>query len=100
MKVEFEIHDSRFERPEASCKVLVFHASGLHFVHSASDVGFSSKHDQFNNYDEFPKSRSSYGEKGRHRMYWAYFKDVQEAIRRAVNDERRKTVKKEEANNV
>lgn len=90
MKVEFEIHDSRFERPAKSCEVLVFHASGLNYINAGADVHYSREHDQFNNYDEFPRDKKRYGEDRKHRMYWAYFEDVQEAVRKAVNAERRK----------
>jgi hypothetical protein len=91
VKVEFEMYDSRYERPAKSCQVLVFHASGLHYINAGADVHYSREHDQFNNYDEIPKPERKYGEEDRkHRMYWAYFEDVQEAVRKAVNVERRK----------
>ena len=90
MKVEFEMYDSRYERPAKSCEVLVFHASGLNYVSAGTNVHYSHQHDQFNNYDEFPREKKRYGEGGKHRMYWAYFEDVQEAVRKAVNAERGK----------
>jgi hypothetical protein len=90
VKVEFEMYDSRYERPAKSCQVLVFHASGLHYINAGANVHYSHQHDQFNNYDEFPGAKKKYGEDGKHRMYWAYFDDVKEAVRKAVNAERRK----------
>lgn len=83
MKIEFELHDSRKERPEKSCDVLVLVCDSNGDLSYADKVPYSKKHDQFLNHDSMERDIIPAVETNGYFALWAYFDDVQKAIKEA-----------------
>ena len=59
MKIELELHDSRTERPEKSCEVVVVNFSEeIGEAYSVNKINYSKKHDQFCNNDASDKGEN------------------------------------------